>query len=81
VATLKDAEKLVGSTKTVKQEGDSECKQDNKLTRPRTTDVLGSARHSGRSKEWILQLIAQLTQLLQLCAMEVEAIKQQFHKA
>jgi hypothetical protein len=40
---LKDAKKLAGSTKTVKQEGDFECEQDSKLTRPGTADVPGSA--------------------------------------
>ena len=51
IATLKDAKKLVGFTKSVKQEGDSECERHSKLTRPGTADVRGSTQHSGRSKE------------------------------
>ena len=81
VATLKDAKKLAGSTRSVKLEGESECDLNSKLTGPGTVDVRGGAQHCGRSKEWILQLTAEITQLLQLCAMEVEAVKQQLHKA
>jgi hypothetical protein len=48
VATLKDAKKLAKCTRTVKQEGDSKCKQDIKLTRPGATDVSGSVKKSSR---------------------------------
>jgi hypothetical protein len=51
VATLKDAKKLVECTRTVKQERDFECEQDNKLTGPAGTDVPRSAQKIGRSKE------------------------------
>ena len=50
VATLKDTKKLTECMRTVKQEGDSKCEQDSKLTRPRAIDVFGRVLKSGRSK-------------------------------
>jgi hypothetical protein len=48
MATLKDAKKLVECTRTVKQEGDSKCEEDSKLTGLGATDVPGSVQKSGR---------------------------------
>jgi hypothetical protein len=59
-----EAKKLAECTRTVKEEGDSECEQDSKLRGLVGTDVPGSAQKTGRSKEWILQLNTQVTQLL-----------------
>ena len=65
----------------MKKEGVSECEQDSKFTGPVGTNIPGSVQKTNRSKEWILQLNTQVTQLLQLCSMEVEDVKQQLQKA
>jgi hypothetical protein len=45
-----EAKKLAECTRTVKEEGDSECEQDSKLRGLVGTDVPGSAQKTGRSK-------------------------------
>jgi hypothetical protein len=75
------AEKTGGvSGVKVKRKRDSDYDLGSKVTQG-TQDTPASNGQQGRSKEWRAKLAAEVTQLLQLCSMEVEASKQQLQRA
>jgi hypothetical protein len=64
----------------VKRKRDSDYDLGSKVTQG-IHDTPASSGQQGRSKEWHAKLAAEVTQLLQLCSMEVEASKQQLQRA
>jgi hypothetical protein len=54
----------------------SDCELESKFTHHRP-NMGTSAAFSGRSMEWRQKLSGEVNQLLQLCSIELEAVKQQ----
>jgi hypothetical protein len=66
--------KMGGSAGKVKTKRGSNCELESKLTQ-HGPDTGTSSGFSGRSREWWQKLSAEVNQLLQLCSIEVEAVK------